>query len=88
MEHKVFRVKFLTAAFLSLSIFFTLSTESRAQFLEVFAVVQQMNGDKTTSSEMTLDVDDSIVGGFGAGFNIGRVNLNMDLLFGAAILRR
>lgn len=43
-----------------------------------------MNGDKTTASEMTLDVDDSIVGGIGAGFNIGRVNLNMDLLFGAA----
>ena len=82
MNHKNITVKFLAAAFLFLLVFFTISTESSAQFLEAFAVVQQMKGDKTTSSEMKLNVDDSIVGGIGAGFNIGRVNLNMDLLFG------
>lgn len=57
-----------------------------AQFdevFEVFAVGQQMNGDKTTSAGKELEVSDNIMGGLGAGINIDNFNLNMVFLFGS-----
>jgi opacity protein-like surface antigen len=55
-----------------------------AQYIEAFAVVQQMGGDKTTGLGMDVLVDDNVVGGFGAGMNIDGFNLNLDFLFGSA----
>jgi hypothetical protein len=68
--------------FLFLSIIFSFKV-CLAQFLEVFAVMQQLNGDKTTFMEQELTVSDNILGGLGAGFNIDNVNLNMVFLFGS-----
>jgi opacity protein-like surface antigen len=54
-----------------------------AQLVEVYAVVQQMKGNKTTFMDQELEVADNLLGGFGAGLNIENVNLNMALLFGS-----
>lgn len=54
-----------------------------AQFLEVFAIGQQMSGDKTTASEIKLEIAENTVAGVGAGLNIAKFNLNIDLLFGS-----
>jgi hypothetical protein len=56
---------------------------SQAQFFEVYGIVQQMNGDKTTFQQEDLEVSGGTLGGFGAGLNIVNVNLNMALLFGS-----
>ncbi len=54
---------------------------------EIFALGQQMNGDTVTGLGMELKVDDTIVGGFGAGFNFDdHLNLNMDIFFGSTDL--
>lgn len=57
--------------------------KSYGQFLEVFAVGQQMNGDKTTGLGKQLELSNNFMGGIGAGLNIQNFNLNMDFLFGS-----
>ncbi len=59
------------------------SRACHAQYIEAFAVVQQMGGDETTGLGMDVLVDDNIVGGVGAGMNIDGFNLNLDFLFGS-----
>jgi opacity protein-like surface antigen len=56
---------------------------TEAQYIETYAVVQQMGGDRTTGLGMDVLVDDSVVGGVGAGINIDGFNLNLDFLFGS-----
>ena len=62
---------------------FLFPIESKAQFLEAAIIGQQMNGDKTTSSEMALEVADYKFFGCAFGFNIDNINMNIDLLFGS-----
>ena len=64
-----------------------LPADCSAQNIEVFAVVQQMTGDETTGLDMTIEVDDAVIGGFGAGMNIDNFNLNLDMLFGSTEIR-
>lgn len=60
---------------------------SRTGRFEVFALGQYMMGDSTTGLGLTLDFDDTFVGGFGFGYNIiDYVNLNVDTFFGATDL--
>jgi hypothetical protein len=54
-----------------------------AQNFEVFAVVQQMKGDKTTFNDQDLNVADNTLAGFGAALNGENINLNMVFLFGS-----
>ena len=54
-----------------------------AQFVEAFAVGQQMKGDKTTYGEKELKVADSFLFGAGAGFNLENFNMHIALLFGS-----
>ncbi|MBN2011182.1 outer membrane beta-barrel protein [candidate division KSB1 bacterium] len=63
--------------------FFLVTPLAHAQFLEAYGIVQQMNGDNTTSGDMLVNVADNTSGGFGAGFNMGNVNMNIDFLFGS-----
>ncbi len=60
-----------------------LPADCSAQNVEVFALIQQMTGDETTGLDMTMTLDDAVVGGFGAGMNIDNFNLNLDMLFGS-----
>lgn len=60
------------------------SRSSEAQYVEAFAVVQQIAGDRTTGLSLDVSVDDAAVGGFGAGMNMDGFNLNVDFLFGSA----
>lgn len=53
---------------------------------EVSLNVQQMVGDITSFDTEELLINDFLVYGFGAGMNAGRLNLNMDFLFGATDL--
>jgi len=73
---------FFSMSFIVL-VFLNLAGYSNAQYIEIFAIGQQMKGDKTTASEIILEVADNTAFGFGAGFNIDHFNLNLDLLFGA-----
>lgn len=54
-----------------------------AQFIEAFAVGQQMKGDKTTFAEKKLKVADNFLFGAGAGFNLENFNMHIVLLFGS-----
>jgi opacity protein-like surface antigen len=54
---------------------------------EIFVLGQQMTGDTVTGLGMEVKVDDTIVGGFGAGFNFhDYLNVNMDIFFGSTDL--
>jgi len=61
--------------------------DARCQCLEGFVIGQQMSADETPLAESTLEVDASFMGGFGAGFGLGRINMNLDFLFGATDIR-
>lgn len=51
---------------------------------EIFALGQHMGADTTTGLGITLELDDTIVGGFGVGTNFNdHVNLNTDFFFGS-----
>jgi opacity protein-like surface antigen len=57
-----------------------------AQNFEVFAIVQQMKGDKTKFDDQELKVADNTLVGFGAGLSGENINLNMAFLFGSTEL--
>lgn len=49
---------------------------------EFFASGQYMGGDTTTGLGATLELDDSVAGGFGFGYNFNdNLNLNMDMFY-------
>ncbi len=51
---------------------------------EVFAFGQSMGGDTAIGFGISLDLDDTIVGGFGVGTNVNdHINLNTDMFFGS-----
>lgn len=53
--------------------------------VEVFGLVQSMGGDTTESPDfegLELELDDTVAGGFGLGFNLNEhFNLNFDMFF-------
>jgi len=65
----------------------TYSENGYGQFFEAFIIGQQMKGDHTTASEKRLEISDNTAGGFGAGINIEKFNLNMDFLFGSTVVK-
>jgi hypothetical protein len=57
------------------------------QIFEVFVIGQQMKGDNTTALGKQLELSDNTVGGFGAGINVEKVNLNIDFIFGSTVIK-
>ncbi len=93
MKDKAKKIRILTIICLSLVVFITTSIVCNAQEWsrkgkgEIFALGQQMDDDTTTVSGIEVEVDDTIVGGFGIGFNFNdHLNLNMDMFFGSTDL--
>lgn len=58
-----------------------------AQSLDFFIIGHPIQGDQTTSDDITLKVDDATLGGFGSGISFGKFNLNIDLLFGSTTVK-
>ncbi len=90
MKKKVHTTKFLALIFAGLLFCVMTSTVCRAQEWsrtgksELFAFGQYMSGDTATGLGIALELDDSIVGGFGGGTNFNdHFNLNTDLFFGS-----
>lgn len=93
MKDKAKKIRILTIICVSLVVFITTPIVCNAQDWsrkgkgEIFALGQQMTGDTTTGLGIELEVDDTIVGGFGMGFNFhDHLNLNMDMFFGSTDL--
>ena len=79
----------LAIAAFSLIFAVTISAESTAQGIgragrvEIFAVGQTMSDDSTTGLGLTIELDDTAMGGVGIGFNFNdHVNLNTAVYFG------
>ena len=79
--------RYAIAGFAILAAAVALPAACSAQNIEAFALVQQMKGDETTGLDMTIEVDDAVIVGFGAGMNIDNFNLNIDMLFGSTEVR-
>jgi len=93
MKDKAKKIRILTIICLSLVVFITTSIVCNAQEWsrkdkgEIFVLGQQMGDDSTTGLGIELEVDDTIVGGLGIGYNFhDHLNLNMDMFFGSTDL--
>lgn len=70
---------FITSAFFSETCY--------GQILDVFVIGQHMKGDNTTGMGKHVALSDNTAGGFGAGINVEKFNLNMDLIFGSTVVK-
>ncbi|HOX85745.1 MAG TPA: outer membrane beta-barrel protein [bacterium] len=81
------RFRGLTVVCLSLFSCLLVNATCFAQGLELFLIGQQMKGDQTTGLGQQLDIGEHSAGGFGMGIDMGKFNLNMDLLFGSTNIK-
>jgi opacity protein-like surface antigen len=85
MKDKMYTVRFLAVFFLLVLSICSAPAWSRKGNNEIFAFGQAVSGDTTTGSDISFEIEDSFVGGLGAGTNFSdHFNLNADLFVGAA----
>ncbi|MBN1349690.1 outer membrane beta-barrel protein [candidate division KSB1 bacterium] len=75
--------RFSYIAFIAIAVIASSAVPVSPQSVEAYIAGQQMSGDQTSSSAGVLLLHKSTVAGIGAGFGLGRINLNLDFLFGA-----
>ncbi len=84
---RIFTLRYLIVIFLFFLNIASYSENCYGQIFEVFVIGQQMKGDNTTAMGKQLALSDNIAGGFGAGINVEKFNINIDFLFGSTIVK-